>query len=132
MATQVAAVDGMVAIGLDHHGHGVPAHVGPQPLFDLQVARATLFLIGFDGVHITGVGRERHVDAALAGVLQHSVSAAPLDLESAAGSWVDFTLSPTAADLLVEPGEVLLLHATFSDGSRDDLDVRPMFEVYVK
>ena len=70
VATQIAAVDRVMAVGLDHHGHGVPAHVGAQALFDLDVAGAALFLVGLDGVDVAGVGRERHVDAALAGVLE--------------------------------------------------------------
>jgi hypothetical protein len=60
----------VVAVRLDHHRHRVPAHVGAQPLFDLEVAGAALFLVRFDRVHIAGIGRERHVDAALAGMLQ--------------------------------------------------------------
>ncbi len=70
MAAQVTAVGGVVAVGLDHHGHGVPAHVGAQATFQFQVARAVgLFLRG-DGVDVAGVGRERHVDAVLARMLQ--------------------------------------------------------------
>jgi hypothetical protein len=34
------------AVGLDHHGHGVPAHVGAQTAFDLEVAGALFFLVG--------------------------------------------------------------------------------------
>ena len=56
VAAQVPTVDRMMPVGLDHHGHGVPAHVGTQPLFDLDVARATLFLVGLDGVDVTGIG----------------------------------------------------------------------------
>jgi hypothetical protein len=67
---QVTAVFRVMAVGLDHHGHGVPAHVGTQALFDLDVAGAALLLVGLDGVDITGIGRKRHVDAALARVLQ--------------------------------------------------------------
>ncbi len=70
MAAQVAAVDGVVPVGLDHHGHGVPAHVGAQALLNLNVAGAVRFLIGLDGVDVAGVGRERHVDAALARMVQ--------------------------------------------------------------
>jgi hypothetical protein len=44
VATQVTAVGRVVAVGLDHHGHGVPAHVGAQTLFNFDIAGATLFL----------------------------------------------------------------------------------------
>ena len=65
---QVAAISGVVSVGFHHHGHRVPAHVGTQTFFDFNVARAAFFLIGFDGVDITRVGRERHVDAVFAGM----------------------------------------------------------------
>ena len=38
VATQITAVFGVMSVGLDDHGHGVPAHVGAQALFDFQVA----------------------------------------------------------------------------------------------
>ena len=69
VATQVAAIGGVVAIRLDHHGHGVPAHIRTQTLFNLNIAWAALFLVGLQGVDIARVGRKRHVDAVFAGVL---------------------------------------------------------------
>ena len=66
VAAEVAAVGGMEAIRLDHHRHRVPAHVGAQPLLDLDVAGASLFLVGGDGVDVRRLGRERQVDAGLA------------------------------------------------------------------
>ena len=59
-----------MAVGFDHHGHGVPAHVSAQAFFDFDVARAMCLLAGFDGVDVASVGRERHVNAALAGMLK--------------------------------------------------------------
>ena len=70
VAAQIAAVRRVVAIGFDDHGHGVPAHIGAQTLFHLQVARGALFMLGLDGVDIARRGRKRHVDAFLAGVLE--------------------------------------------------------------
>ena len=66
VAAEVAAIGGMQAIGLDHHRHRVPAHVGAQALLDLDVAGRALLLVGRDRVDVRGVGRERHVDAGLA------------------------------------------------------------------
>ena len=65
VTAQVTAVFGVVAIGLDHHGHGIPAHVSTQSLFDLDIARAALLLLGLDRVDIARIGRKRHVDAVL-------------------------------------------------------------------
>ena len=70
VATQIAAVGRAELVGLDHHGHGIPAHVGAQALLNDEVAGRTLFLINLDGVDIAGGGRERHVDTALASVLK--------------------------------------------------------------
>ena len=66
VAAEVAAVRRVQAVRLDHHRHRVPAHVGAQPLLDLDVAGRALFLVGRDRVDVGGVGRERHVDAGLA------------------------------------------------------------------
>jgi hypothetical protein len=38
VAAEVAAVGRVQAVGLDDHGHRVPAHVGAQALFHLEVA----------------------------------------------------------------------------------------------
>jgi hypothetical protein len=70
VAAEVAAFGGMVAVGLDHHRHGIPAHVGAQALFDLEIAGAALFLVGLDGVDVRGIGRERLVDAVLPGMFE--------------------------------------------------------------
>ena len=69
MTAQIATVFRIVAIGLDHHGHGVPSHVRTKPLFYFDVARAMSFLIRLDGVHIARVCGKRQVNAALTSVL---------------------------------------------------------------
>ena len=69
VAAEVAAVGRVQAVRLDDHRHRVPAHVGAQPLLDLDVAGRALFLVGRDRVDVGGVGRERHVDAGLARVV---------------------------------------------------------------
>jgi hypothetical protein len=70
VSTQIAAIGRVQAVGLDHHGHGVPAHVGAQALLDFKIARRAGFLPRFDGVDVPGVGRIRHVDAVLTAVFQ--------------------------------------------------------------
>jgi hypothetical protein len=68
-----------------------------------------------------------------AGALQHSVSAAGVDMEAAApGIWTDLTLSGTPADLQISPGEFLAFHFALSGASGGSLDVRPVFEVEVQ
>jgi len=67
-----------------------------------------------------------------AGALQHSVSAAGTDVETAAtDTWADLTLSGTPADLEIRPGEFLAFHFQLSGSPGGSLDVRPVFEVEV-
>ena len=70
VATQVTAVRWVELVCLDHHGHGIPAHVGSQSLLNKEVARRSLLLGRLDGVDVAGGGRKRHVDAALPGVFE--------------------------------------------------------------
>ena len=70
VAAQIAAVSGVVAVGFDHHGHRVPAHVSTQTLFNFDVAGATGFFVGLDAVHIAGGGRKRQINAVLAGFFE--------------------------------------------------------------
>ena len=71
VAAQIAPVSRMQAIGAHHHHHCVPAHVGAQALFDLDIAGATRFLIRLNGVHVARGGRKRQINAVLARVFQH-------------------------------------------------------------
>ena len=70
VAPQITAIDRVVAIGLDHHRHRIPAHVGTQTLLNFDIARAALFLVGGDGVDVSCVGRKRPVNAALARMIK--------------------------------------------------------------
>ena len=68
----------------------------------------------------------------IAGGLQHSVSAAGTDLETAAtDTWTDLTLSGLTADLEIRPGEFLAFHFQSSGSTGGSLDVHPVFEVEV-
>jgi len=67
---EITTIGRVQPVGLDHHRHGVPAHVGAQAFFNFQIARGTLFLVNFNGVDIAGIGRKRHVNTLLAGMLQ--------------------------------------------------------------
>ncbi|HYF63910.1 MAG TPA: hypothetical protein VD886_13905 [Herpetosiphonaceae bacterium] len=104
----------------------------PAPAHGVTVDSARVHVLASSGTYSGTVSLALEVRD-LDGALLRTASAAPLDLENIpAGGWTDFSLSTTVADLAVDPGEVLLLHAAFGAGSRDDLDVRAMFEVAVK
>jgi hypothetical protein len=67
------------------------------------------------------------------GTLQRTVSASPLDLQTATtADWVTIGLSTTAANLTLAPGEHLVAHFNLADLPGGDLDVRPLFEVVVQ
>ncbi len=70
MPAQIAAILDMLAVRLDHHRHRVPAHVGAQAPFELEVARAALFIVGLDRIDIGRRRRERHVDVVLSRMLE--------------------------------------------------------------
>jgi hypothetical protein len=67
------------------------------------------------------------------GVVQHTVSAAGVDMKTApTGTWTDITLSGTAEDLMIASGEFLAFHFSLGGTPGGDLDVRPVFEVDVQ
>jgi hypothetical protein len=69
----------------------------------------------------------------LAGALQHTVTAAPVDLEAATiGTWHPIAISGTAANRVVSPGEYLAFHFNLSGAAGGTLTVRPMFEVILQ
>ena len=70
---QVAAQVAVGAVGLDHHGHGVPAHPRAQALFVFQVAGTVCFLFGGDGIDVGGGAGERDLGAAAAGQVNHAL-----------------------------------------------------------
>ena len=71
MPTQITAIFRVMPIGLDHHGHGVPAHVSAQPPLHLQIARTAHLVLHRNGVDIGGRRRKRHVDASLPRMIKH-------------------------------------------------------------
>ena len=70
MPAQIAAISGVLAVGAHHHDHGVPAHIGADAAFELQIAWAEGFVLRLYGVDIGRGGRERQVDAVLARLFQ--------------------------------------------------------------
>ena len=70
VATQIAPIGGIGSVGLDYHGHGIPAHIGTKALLDLKIAGRARLLGWLDGVHITGVCRKRQIHAVLASLFQ--------------------------------------------------------------
>jgi len=70
MPAEIPTIGRVQAVGLDDHGHGVPAHIGAQPPLDFQIARAARLLRGLERIDVAGIGRKRHVHAVLARVFE--------------------------------------------------------------
>jgi hypothetical protein len=66
-AGDVAAEVGIALVGAQHHGQGIPAHVGADAVLDGVVAGRGRFLAGRDGVDVGGGGLVGQVDAGVAG-----------------------------------------------------------------
>ncbi|MNZ93192.1 hypothetical protein D3C78_1122500 [compost metagenome] len=72
MAAQVAAVRRVVLVGLDDHGHGVPAHVRTDTRFQFQVARMRGLQARRNRVDVSGIRRERDVGAGTTGFVDQA------------------------------------------------------------
>ncbi|MNS31962.1 hypothetical protein D3C72_640320 [compost metagenome] len=72
VAAQVAAVRRVVLVGLDDHGHGVPAHVRTDARFQFQVARMRRLQAGRNRVDVSGIRRERDVGAGTTGFVDQA------------------------------------------------------------
>ncbi len=106
-------------------------YIFPAPAHTLNVISAQMNVITSTGTY-TGTANVTLEVRDMSGALLHTVSSTALDLEAAPiGSWTPFAISTTPSDTLVDPGQVLVVHVTFDLGSSDDLNARPMFEVYV-
>jgi hypothetical protein len=101
----------------------------PAPATAKTVYQARIYILSRSGTY-TGNALLSLQVYNFAGVLQHTVSAASVDLETAAaGSWQSIGLSATAANLVISPGEFLAFHFHLSAAAGNNLDVRPIFEV---
>ena len=66
------------------------------------------------------------------GIVRRTVSAAPVNLQTATlDTWATLALSPNAANLVIAPGEHLVVHFALGGAPAGTLDVRPVFEVTV-
>lgn len=64
------------------------------------------------------------------GMLQHTVSAESIDLQTATmDTWASLVLTTDLADLAIAPGEHLVAHFTLAGAPAGTLDVRPVFEI---
>ena len=60
---------GILLVGVHHHGHGVPADVRLDALFNGAIAGILRFLGNGNGVDVGGVGTVRQIGAGTAGLV---------------------------------------------------------------
>jgi hypothetical protein len=101
-----------------------PASSGPR-----LVEYARFYIVDRSGAY-AGDARLTLEVLDFSGTWQHTASGAPIDMQAAAtGVWTDITLSGSATDLQVAPGQFLAFHFALGGAAGNDLDVRPIFEV---
>jgi hypothetical protein len=106
--------------------------VFPAPATTKTVGSARFYILSRSGSYVGAATMTLEVYD-LAGGSQHLVSASPIDMQTAAtDAWTAVTLSGTAGDLEIAPGEVLAFHFALSGAAGNDLDVRPIFEIEVE
>ncbi len=106
--------------------------VFPAPASEKTVQAASFNILDRSGSYAATASMTLQI-LDLAGNVQHTVSAAPIDLQTATpGVWTSVSLSGTPADLVISPGEFLAFHFNLSAGASEDLDVRPAFEVEIR
>ncbi len=108
-------------------------YIFPAPAGQKTVLAAKFYILDRTGSYNAGDATLTLEIFDYAGTLQHTVSAAAVDMETATtGAWTTITLSDTAANLNIAPGEFLAFHFSLDSGSAGSLDVRPVFEVEVQ
>jgi hypothetical protein len=104
-------------------------YVFPAAGSSRTVATAQTYLLSRSGTY-SGAATLSLEILAFDGTLQHTVSAAPIDVQVAdTGLWADLTLSTIADDVLLEPGEFLAFHFQLEGAPGGDLDARYLLEV---
>jgi len=134
-ASAYANVAGRVASAVaafrSNHGVSDIYYAFPAAASSKTVQSASFYLVARTGAYGGTATLTLEVLNA-AGALQHTVSAAGVDLQTApTDAWTAVALSGTPANLVVDPGEFLAFHFQLSGAPGGNLDVRPVFEVVV-
>jgi hypothetical protein len=107
-------------------------YIFPAPASARTVQSAALNIISRSGTYADTTSLTLEVRDA-SGALLRTVSAAPVDLQTAAtGAWATLPLDASSANLTIAPGEHLVAHFALAGAPAGTLDVRPVFEVVVQ
>jgi hypothetical protein len=107
-------------------------YIFPAPASARTIAAAAWNITNRTGSY-TGIASMALEIRDSAGTLQRTVSAAPVNIQTAtSGVWTDMPLSSTPANLVIAAGEHLVVHFALDSGANDNLDARTIFEVVVQ
>lgn len=107
------------------------ATIFPAPASQKTIETASVYLLSRSGTYTGTVTLSLEIYD-FSGALKHKVNTVDIDLQtSPTGAWLPLTLSPTAADLTIAPGEFLAFTYTLSGAAGGNLDIRPIFDVTV-
>ncbi|HEU5103289.1 MAG TPA: hypothetical protein VFU22_29915 [Roseiflexaceae bacterium] len=107
-------------------------YIFPAPASTRTIQSAAFNIISRNGTYASTTSLTLEVRDS-SGALQRSISAAPVDLQTAAtGAWTTLALEASPANLTIAPGEHLVAHFAIAGAPAGTLDVRPVFEVVVQ
>ena len=107
-------------------------YIFPAPASARTIQSAALNIISRSGTYTSTTSLTLEVRDS-SGALLHTVSAAAVDLQTAAtGTWAMLPLDASPASLTIAPGEHLVAHFALAGAPSGTLDVRPVFEVVVQ
>lgn len=128
----IGRVAGEVATFRSNQGTTDIYYIFPAPATSKTIQSAKFYILDRTGAYPANATLTLQTFN-FAGALQHTVSAASVNLQtSATGTWTTLPLSATATNLQISPGEFLAFHFTLSGAPGNDLNVRPIFEVEVQ
>lgn len=108
------------------------ATIFPAPATQKTIEAASVYLLSRSGTY-AGAATLSLAVYDFSGTLKHKVNAVDIDLQtSPTGAWIPLTLSMTATDLIIAPGEFLAFTYTLSGAAAGDLDIRPIFDVIIQ
>jgi hypothetical protein len=108
------------------------AMIFPAPATERIVEAASIYVLSRSGAYAGFVGVTLDIFS-YSGVLQHTASAGPFDLQTVAmGMWIPIMLDASPAEVTISSGEFLTVQYLLSAGVGGNLDVRPLFEVNLR
>lgn len=108
------------------------ATIFPAPASQKTIKTASVYVLSRSGTYTGTVTLSLEIYD-LSGSLQHKVNTVDIDLQTApTDAWIPLTLSTSAVNLSISPGEFLAFTYRLNGVPGGNLDVRPLFDVSVE